>query len=846
MKRIVATTLLVLLTLGTLWGAHDNRPSPAIRGDKPLSMRMVESEMSRIPDAITMDGVAKPKWNYTTGLELLSIMDAADRYEMRGYFDYALSWVERMVAEDGSGIATYKISNYNLDHICPGRLLFRAYDDTRDQRYRKAQELLWEQLEGQPRTPEGGYWHKKAYPNQMWLDGLYMAEPFKAEYLLRYHTDQASRTLSEVAIHGFEDITRQFALAAEKCYDPATGLFRHAWDSSKEMFWCDRTTGQSEHSWLRAMGWYTVALVEVLDIMPKVDELADERATLTTILQHIFDTVPRYADPESGMWYQVMDCPTREGNYQESTGSIMLTYAMLKAGRQGFVAREYRKKGAELYEKFVAHFMRENADGTISMTECCAVGGLGGKQNRKGDFAYYLSEPIIENDCKGVGPFIWASLEYEALNNIDWHSLPAENAVPAFPGAEGGGMWVTGGRGGRVLKVTSLADDGSEGTLRWALEQKGPRMILFDVAGTIELESMLRVTEGNFTLAGESAPGGGVCIAGHDTRFEADNIIVRHLRFRLGDTTASQEDALEFRKCTGAIVDHCSVSWSVDECASCYGNRNFTMQYCIIYESLDQSTHKKGNHGYGGIWGGRNATFHHNILAHHTSRNPRLDHPFLYWGRDLLLYRGSVELYNNTIYNWRNKACYGGEEGWWIVCNNLFIPGPDTLSPEEFLQSSIYPKPTATNGHYHISGNIVEGNEKINTDNWEGVDIQGEATREDIEMAAPRKIWGQAPEVAHIDVLANAGAKPEDTADHRVKSEIATKGGGIINSQKEVGNWPKLKRGKAERDSDGDGVPDKWERRHGLNPKDGNDGVQITPSGYTNLELWLHERASRQ
>ena len=832
MKRL-STLLLTLVLLSPLVAHSQERPVPKIRGEKPLSMRMVESEMSRIPDAITMDNVAKPKWNYTTGLELLAIMDAGERYQMDSYTQYALSWLDRMVEPSGEAILTYKLSNYNLDHICPGRLLYRAYDLTAEERYRTAMGLMWRQLQEQPRTPEGGYWHKKAYPNQMWLDGLYMAEPFKAEYLRRYAT-------KEEALHGWEDIVRQFVLVAERTYDPATGLFRHAWDSSKQMFWCDPTTGQSQHAWLRAMGWYTVALVEVLDYMPAKTA---GREKLIGLLNHIYTTIDRIADPESGMWYQVMDCPTREGNYEESTGSIMLTYAMLKASRQGYLPREYRKKGAQLYEKFVERFMRENPDGTISMIDCCAVGGLGGKQNRMGDFAYYLSEPIIENDCKGVGPFIWASMEYEALHNIDYLAPPTEGAVPAFPGAEGGGMWTTGGRGGKVLKVTKLTDDGSEGTLRWALNQKGPRMILFDVAGTIHLESMLHVTEGNFTLAGESAPGEGVCIAGHDTRFEADNIIVRHLRFRLGDKTRTQEDALEFRKCTGAIVDHCSVSWSVDECASCYGNRNFTMQYCLIAESLNSSTHKKGNHGYGGIWGGRNATFHHNLLAHHTSRNPRLDHPFLYWGKDLLLYRGTVELYNNTIYNWRDKACYGGEEGWWIVCNNLFIPGPDTKDSGEFLQSSIYPKPQASNGHYHISGNIVEGNDEINNDNWQGVDIQGSATREDIEMAVPRKMWGQMPYVAHLDLLSDAGvgAKPEDKTDLRILAEVFTKGGSIINSQDEVGGWPKLKGKRPAKDSDGDGLPDRWERRKGLNPKDCSDGAKIGPNGYSILEEYLHE-----
>lgn len=837
MRRQLSTLLLTLLlpAVALLASEPKERRAPEIRGHKPLSMRMVESEMTRIPDAITMDGVAKPKWNYTTGLELLAIMDAGERYEQESYNLYALSWLDRMVAEDGKSIQTYKLSNYNLDHICPGRLLYRAWDRTQNERYREAMQLLWEQLEGQPRTVEGGYWHKKAYPHQMWLDGLYMAEPFKAEYLRRFGSEP------EVdAAHGWEDIIHQFTLVAEKTFDPATGLFRHAWDSSKEMFWCDKSSGQSQHAWLRAMGWYTVAIVEVLDIMP---HNTPGREKLLTILRHIYDTIPAFADPKSGMWYQVMDSPTREGNYEESTGSIMLIYAMLKGSRQGYLPREKREDAARLYEKFVERFMRENEDGTISMINCCAVGGLGGKQNRMGDFAYYLSEPIIENDCKGVGPFIWASMEYEALYNIDYHDLPAEGAVAAFPGAEGGGMWVTGGRGGRVLKVTSLADDGSEGTLRWALNQKGPRMILFEVSGTIELTEMLHVREGNFTLAGESAPGDGICLKGHDTRFEADNIIVRHLRFRLGDATKTQEDALEFRKCTGAIVDHCSVSWSVDECASCYGNRNFTMQHCIIYESLNASTHKKGNHGYGGIWGGRNATFHHNLLAHHTSRNPRLDHPFLYWGNDMLLYRGTVEVYNNVIYNWRDKACYGGEEGWWIFANNLFMPGPDTKSSAKFLESSVYPKPKASNGHYHISGNIVAGNESIEEDNWSGVTIKGGKSRADVEMAAPRKMFGEPAWEAYerMIVRGDIGAKPADKADRRVLPEVLSGSGKIINSQDEVGGWPLLKsKRRAAKDSDGDGIPDKWEKQNGLDKKNPADGAAIRADGYSNLEHYLH------
>lgn len=840
MKRLLIGVLALLTGVGTMMA--DERKVPQIKGAVPLSVRMAQSEISRNPDAATMDRVKKPKWNYTTGLELLSIVHAGDRYQIDEFEKYALDWVDLMVSEDGHSILTYKQSNYNLDHLCPGRLLYRAYDATGNVRYRRALRLLWEQLHAQPRTPEGGYWHKKVYPQQMWLDGLYMAEPFHAEYVNRYGGGDSGIDPEE----RYQDIIRQFVLVAEKTYDPATGLFRHAWDSSKEMFWADKTTGQSQHAWLRAMGWYTVALVEVLELMPHKTE---GREKLVGLLNHIFTTIPAYADPQSGMWYQVMDSPTREGNYQEATGSIMLTYAMLKAGRMGFVDRSYQQKGAELYEKFVDRFMRENADGTISMIDCCAVAGLGGKQNRMGDYAYYLSEPIIENDCKGVGPFIWASLEYEAMHNIDYcpEQLAAGRTVPAFPGAEGGGMWTTGGRGGKVLKVTSLADDGSEGTLRWALEQEGPRMILFDVSGTIELSEMLHVKEGNFTLAGESAPGGGICISGHDTRFEADNIIVRNIRFRLGDKTKTQDDAVEFRKCTGAIVDHCSMSWSVDECASAYGNRDFTMQYCIISESLNHSTHKKGDHGYGGIWGGRNATFHHNLLAHHTSRNPRLDHPFLYWASEGILFRGTVEVYNNVVYNWKNKACYGGEEGWWIFCNNYFLPGPDTKDDDEFLEASVYKKPSATTGHYHIVGNVVEGNQQINNDNWQGVKIKGGATQEDITMAAPKKMFGEPAEAAFRSVVGKqgVGAWPLDKVDQRVLKDVLSRSGKIINSQQEVGGWPNLKQGKVAKDSDGDGVPDRWEQRNGMDKNNPADGAILRADGYSNLEHYLFERAEK-
>lgn len=399
--------LLQIMVLGALLCSCSPQKGLLSDGRGPLSLRMVESEIARNPKAVNLDGIpeGKVKWNYTTGLELLAIMDAAREHNRADFYDYAARYYDTMVQPDGS-ILTYSKAKYNLDHICPGRPLFEIYERTGQKRYLAAMDTLYRQIKEQPRTPEGGYWHKKIYPNQMWMDGLYMAEPFHAEFINRFVATRFPELVKELQ----KEIIEQFTTIAKYTYDPATELFRHAWDSSHEMFWCDKTTGQSAHAWGRGLGWYTVALVETLELL---GEGAEGRDKLLEILNHIFKTLPRYADKQTGMWYQVLDCPEREGNYQESTCSIMFIYAQLKGARLGYLPKEELKRGLKNYERFVERFMRQNEDGTLSMIDCCAVGGLGGKQMRDGSFEYYLSEPIIENDCKGVGPFIWASMEYE-------------------------------------------------------------------------------------------------------------------------------------------------------------------------------------------------------------------------------------------------------------------------------------------------------------------------------------------------------------------------------------------------------------------------------------------------
>lgn len=377
---------------------------PLYDGKQPLAVRMVESEIARNPSPTTLDGIpeGKIKWNYTTGLELLAMMDAGEAYDRPDFYEYALRYYDTIVRPDHS-VITYKRSNYNLDHICPGRPLFTIAERTGEERYRAVLDTLFAQLQGHPRNDDGGFWHKKAYPHQMWLDGLYMSEPFYAEYAVRMLGE--SESFEQLK----SDIVSQFVLVGNHTYDPATGLYRHAYDDSREMFWCDKTTGQSEHAWGRAMGWYTMAIVETLQYLG-VDETT---RPMVDILHHICEVLPKYADPETGMWYQVLDQPGREGNYVEATGSIMFIYAMLKGVRLGYLPAELGPEAQRLYERFVDRFVKENPDGTISITDCCAVAGLGGKNMRSGKFDYYISEPIIENDCKGVGPFIWASIEYD-------------------------------------------------------------------------------------------------------------------------------------------------------------------------------------------------------------------------------------------------------------------------------------------------------------------------------------------------------------------------------------------------------------------------------------------------
>ena len=497
------------------------------------------------------------------------------------------------------------------------------------------------------------------------------------------------------------------------------------------------------------------------------------------------------------------------------------------------------------------------------------------------DWSETVTAATTGSDTPGPGP--------QPEDKYAQFKIPAcedeDGAVRAFPGAEGGGMYTTGGRGGKVIHVTNLNDSGT-GSLRAALNETGARTIVFDVAGIIALQSQLQIKNGNVTIAGQTAPGDGICLKNYTFRINASNVIVRYIRCRMGDEKQTEDDAMQVMdhdgdKFTNIIIDHCSISWSTDECASFYGMKDFTFQWNIVSESLRNSVHDKGSHGYGGIWGGTNASYHHNLLAHHDSRNPRIDHDYV------SSQKGPVSIFNNVVYNWSGNTCYGGESSSnngsdyrkYNFFNNYYKPGPVTPSNHIwFLQ----PTTSCSNcggtilpGHFYMDGNVMHGKSEISADNWKagksspiGVYIDAGKVS-GIKNSTPYPIPGKQTvhtgEGCLTPILTYAGAcLRRDEVDARIARE--TKDGtytyqgsnlhpesgsvsvkGLIDTQTDVGGWPQYTATAGEKsalkDTDSDGMPDAFEDAFGLNKNNDADGKTITldeKGRYTNLEMYLH------
>ncbi len=338
----------------------------------------------------------KSKWNYIDGCMIKAIMEMHAITGEEKYLDFADTFIGAKVDEEGH-IDGYDPDDLNIDNINAGKTLFDLYEKTGREKYRKAIDLVYSQIGKMPRTKEGNFWHKKIYPSQVWLDGLYMCQPFYAEYDTKYGS----------CAH-YDDIYQQFSNVIRIMRNPLNGLYYHAYDESRESFWCDRVTGLSANVWLRAMGWYTMAL---LDTWEKVDEKADKlRTLLSDAFKDLIDSMVRYQH-ESGLWYQVVNFGALDGNYLETSGSSIMAYAILKGVRLGLLDQSYRQYGEKAFDGLVRDRLQVDESGDLHMDGICLVAGVGGNTHRSGTYAYYMSEPIVKDDAKGVGPFLLAYTE---------------------------------------------------------------------------------------------------------------------------------------------------------------------------------------------------------------------------------------------------------------------------------------------------------------------------------------------------------------------------------------------------------------------------------------------------
>ena len=395
-KAKVSTAALILFAL------LFTTATTLVRGQSvPISERMAATAMTALwRDVSKNESGISAKWTYDHGVVLKGIEGVWHATGDGKYFDYIKRGMDHYVNADGT-IRTYKLDDYNIDNVNNGRVLLLLYKVTGQDKYRKAAALLREQLETQPRTSDGGFWHKKIYPSQMWLDGLYMGEPFYAEYAAGFHQDSA-----------FDDIARQFILMELHSRDSNTGLLYHGWDESKKQRWANQITGRSPNFWGRAMGWYAMALVDTLDQFPQQHP---QRAALLRILKRTATAVAKYQDQESGLWYQVLDKGGTKGNYLEASAACMFVYALAKGVRQGYLPASYLAVARKGYQGIMNRFIETAASGQVNLKGTVSEAGLGGNPYRDGSYEYYLSEKVVTNDPKGVGAFLLASVEMEAI-----------------------------------------------------------------------------------------------------------------------------------------------------------------------------------------------------------------------------------------------------------------------------------------------------------------------------------------------------------------------------------------------------------------------------------------------
>lgn len=767
-----------------------------ITGIDTVGIRFADSEMKRFPEMWQMDHGRRYVWAYAQGVGGKAMLEVWKHTRDKKYYDYVYAWVNHMVQPDGS-ILHYQTTEYNIDCINSGKLLFDIYNFTGHDKYRMAMDTLMKQLDNHPQTSDGVFWHKNIYPHQIWLDGIYMAGPFLAQYGSEYQRPD----LIDKAIH-------EVILTFRHTLDQQTGLLYHAYDESRKQAWSNPQTGQSPHFWGRAIGWYFMAVVDILDFVP---DNHPQRNELIKIIAHLGNVLPRYQDA-TGLWYQVLDQGNRQGNYLEASVSSMFMYSFAKAVNKGYLDKTQIDVARKAYAGIMANLMEE-ADGTLSLTRCCAVAGLGGKPYRDGSYEYYINERIRDNDAKATGPFIMGCLQ---LNEYE-DSLREKH--PAFPGATGFGQYATGGRGGEVYKVVNLNDSGP-GSFRDAVSRPY-RIIVFDVGGVIHLKSRVRVAP-HITIAGQTAPGDGITLYGHGISFGSNNI-VRHLRLHGSINMQRGSCTLVADNLRHAIFDHVSVQWGRWDNLHVKNASEITFQHCIVGEAIDPQR-------FGALLERpENITIHHTLWIDNQSRNPKG--------------KAFMQFYNNVVYNWGRSGYVGGHSKAHYhvdMVGNYFIAGPS--STERYFDMM-----SATDHYYH-KDNYVDLNRNGKLD---GVLITDEDFRKEGATLShtpyyidnfPKEV--ETPEEAYSHIIRHAGAYLQrDEVDKRLIKQLQSLGmsGAIIHRESEVGGQPSLRGGKPLKDSDGDGIPDKWESKYGLDPNDPADAMgHDLDAVYTNIEMYVN------
>jgi unsaturated rhamnogalacturonyl hydrolase len=384
--KIMKKTILTLIVFLCLFNSYAEK----------LSVKMADSEMQRFPHLYEFDYGKRLYFGYTQGLGGMAFLKLWQATGNKKYYKYVYEWGDSIISKDGS-IYLYKMDEYSLDFINSGKVLFGLYEISGEKRFRMAMDTLMKQFENHPRTTEGGFWHKKRYTSQMWLDGLYMASPFIAQYGATFNKPEC-----------IDETINQLTIIARHTYDEKSGLFYHAWDESRSQKWADPLTGTSPNFWGRSIGWFAMALVDDLDFIPAGHP---RRSEILVLVRKLADGMLRYQDNKTGLWYQVVNQGNREGNYPEASVSSMMMYFYAKASNKGYLPCRYRRVALKAYNGIKRHLIVKNHDGTISLTKCCAVAGLGGDPYRDGSYGYYINEKIRDNDGKATGPFIMGCLE---------------------------------------------------------------------------------------------------------------------------------------------------------------------------------------------------------------------------------------------------------------------------------------------------------------------------------------------------------------------------------------------------------------------------------------------------